>query len=241
MDDLFDREQTIYDNAVKYANEIKNGTPCGGEEFINIVKEYGRLLRQLRRITKLTDRTTIDLNTSKLALIDKVHYDGLTGIYNRRFMEENLQWIIKTLSRSPHGTLSLLMVDIDHFKEYNDTYGHSAGDDCLRAVASAINRCIMRKDDFVARYGGEEFTVILPNTEEEGAHYMAKKLLDNIMELNIKHESSKVAPCVTVSIGITTGKAEFNHTSVDYVKRADEALYMSKQNGRNRYTFVSFT
>lgn len=240
MEDLFAREQLIYDNAEKYANKIKDGAPCGSDEFISLVKEYGKLLRQLRRVTKISDRTTVDLNASKLDLLDKVHYDGLTGIYNRRFMEENLQWIIKTLSRTPNGTLSLLMMDIDFFKKYNDTYGHSAGDDCLRAVAEAISGSIMRTDDFAARYGGEEFVVVLPNTEESGVRFMANKLLENVRMLNIPHEKSDAASFVTISVGATTGKVEFTHSGVDYIKRADEALYVSKQSGRNRYTFLNF-
>lgn len=240
MEDLFAREQTVYDKAADHVNEIENGAPCRSEAFIDIVKEYGKLLRQLRRVTKLSDKTTENLNASKLDLIDKVHYDGLTGIYNRRYMEDNMKNIIKKLSRAQGGLISLLMIDIDLFKKYNDTYGHSAGDDCLRSVAEAIRKSILRNEDFAARYGGEEFAVVLPNTDEKGARHMADKLLENVRALNIPHEKSEAAPYVTISVGITTGRVNFTNCSVDYVKRADEALYVSKQTGRNKYTFLNF-
>lgn len=240
MEDLFAREQKIYDDAAKYANEIENGGLCRSEEFIAIVKEYGKLLKQLRRVTRLSDKTTVDLNASKLDLLDKVHYDELTGIYNRRFMEESLKNIIRTLSRSSGGMLSLLIMDIDYFKGYNDTYGHNAGDACIASVAKALKDSIMRDGDFAARYGGDEFVVVLPNTDESGARLMANRLLENVRALNITHEKNCVSSCVTLSVGVTTGRVEFKHIGVDYIKRADEALYVSKQTGRNRYTFLEF-
>ena len=167
---------------------------------------------------------------------EKVYYDALTGIYNRRYFDENLNRVIKSLSRSD-GTLSLMMIDIDFFKNYNDTYGHSKGDDCLKAVAETLSKSIERSEDFVARYGGEEFSVVLPNTYEKGARIIAEKLLENTRELNIKHEKSKAAKYITVSIGVSTGKVEHSQTADDYIKHADAMLYKSKQSGRNKYTF----
>jgi diguanylate cyclase (GGDEF)-like protein len=167
---------------------------------------------------------------------EKIYYDGLTGIYNRRYFDERMAYLVKVLSRS-HGMLSLMMIDIDYFKKYNDTYGHSAGDECLKAVADIFVYSMARTDDFVARYGGEEFAVVLPNTDEHGARAMAEKLLANIREQGIPHERSDAAPHVTISIGITTGRVEHTLAPEDFVKRADELLYKSKQNGRNRYSF----
>ncbi|MCL2702752.1 MAG: GGDEF domain-containing protein [Defluviitaleaceae bacterium] len=239
MEDLFGIEQNVLDEAVKYAAELKNGAAFEPSKFETIVKEYGRLLKQLRRVTKISDRTTVTLNTSKHDLLDKVHYDALTGIYNRRFMEDSLKRIVRSLSRHG-GTLSVMMMDIDYFKKYNDTYGHSEGDTCLKAVAEALAGCLSRADDFVARYGGEEFTVILPDTDQSGARVMANKILRCVRALEIPHEKNEAASCVTISIGVTTSEVAHAHQGVDYIKRADEALYQSKQRGRNRYTYVDF-
>lgn len=165
--------------------------------------------------------------------------DPLTGLYNRRFMEEKLTRAIKSISRSG-GTLSVLMVDVDRFKEYNDTYGHNMGDACLKTVAETIANSITREDDFIARYGGEEFVVALPNTDENGARTVANRILENIRICCLTHEKSDVADHLTVSIGVTTGNAEYTHSGSDYIERADEALYMSKQSGRDRYTFLDY-
>ncbi|MDR0464585.1 MAG: GGDEF domain-containing protein [Treponema sp.] len=165
--------------------------------------------------------------------------DPLTGIYNRRFFDGNMKKIIKSLSRT-ESKLSLLMIDIDFFKKYNDTYGHDKGDNCLREVAQAISKCIIREDDFTARYGGEEFAVVLPNTDENGAAIIADKLLKKVYSCGIPHETSAVSDFVTVSIGGTTGIVNFSHEETDYIKYADSALYKSKNSGRNRYTFEEF-
>ena len=170
-------------------------------------------------------------------LCTKANYDALTGIHNRRFMENNLQRTVGFLSQ-PHGLLSVLMIDIDYFKKYNDAYGHEQGDVCLKTVAEALERCVTRKNDFVARYGGEEFIVVLPNTDEYGARMVAQKMLERVRMLNLPHTNSDAAQCVTISVGVTTGSVTHPQIWEDYSKRADEALYMSKQNGRNQYTFL---
>jgi diguanylate cyclase (GGDEF)-like protein len=173
-------------------------------------------------------------------MLDNVNYDALTGIFSRRYFDENLLRLMKILSRS-NGILSLIMIDIDFFKNYNDTYGHNEGDKCLRAVAKALTDGITRSDDFVARYGGEEFVVVLPNTEESGARLIANKLLENVRNCNIPHPSSVTADHVTVSIGVTTGNVGRMQIGEEFVKRADEMLYKSKNNGRNRYNFESMS
>ncbi|MDR0292737.1 MAG: GGDEF domain-containing protein [Oscillospiraceae bacterium] len=172
-------------------------------------------------------------------LFTKANVDALTGIYNRRFMENNLEHIMEALSRSG-GMLGILMIDIDFFKKYNDAYGHEQGDVCLRSVAGAVAAAAGRSGDFAARYGGEEFVVALPNTDENGACVIAGKLLEGVRGLNIPHPDNASAPCVTVSVGVTTGKVAYMQTWEDYVQRADEALYASKQSGRNRYTYKAF-
>ena len=169
--------------------------------------------------------------------VDKIYYDALTGIYNRRFLDENLEHDIKSLSRSG-AILSVLMIDVDYFKKYNDTYGHSEGDKCLKTIANIFSKMTTRTDDFVVRYGGEEFVMVLPNTDQSGAQTVAQKLLENVRNCNIPHKTSEVAKHVTISIGIATGKVEHTFHEQDFLQRADEALYESKRSGRNRYTFA---
>ncbi len=168
-------------------------------------------------------------------LLQESMTDPLTGLYNRRFMEEHLNKLIKSLSRT-HGALSVLMIDVDFFKKYNDTYGHAAGDDCLREIADILRDTVKREDDFVARYGGEEFIAILPNTDGEGARGIAERMLENIVARAIPHEKNEAATCVTVSIGGATGSPEHSWDMEAYITCADKALYASKSNGRNRYT-----
>jgi len=171
-------------------------------------------------------------------LFVKGHYDGLTGIYNRRYMEITLQQVMTSLSRTD-SMLSVMLIDIDFFKKFNDTYGHSEGDKCLKVIARTLDKVILRSGDFVARYGGEEFAVILPGTDEAGAQLTAGKMLTAIRELKIPHEQNNNEGIVTISIGITTGYETYKRTWNDYIKKADEALYISKRSGRNKCTFLS--
>ena len=172
-------------------------------------------------------------------LFNEANHDALTGVFNRRFMETTIQQNMGLLSRS-NGILSVAMVDIDFFKLYNDHYGHQEGDNCLKAVSKAMADSVGRSSDFVARYGGEEFIAVLPNTDETGAIMIANNILENVRALKIPHAKSTVDRHVTVSVGITTGKVTFPQNWKEYVKRADDALYLSKRNGRNRFTYVRF-
>ena len=185
-------------------------------------------LYDLRHIKKLEE----DLDRVK----NQVYLDSLTGIYNRRYFDETLSDTILTQSRS-NSTLSVLMLDIDYFKQYNDTYGHHSGDECLKKVADVLTKSMARKEDFVARFGGEEFVIVLPNTGESGACLIAEKIIENFRNANIPHEKSQVANYVTVSIGVVSGKAHYAQTKESYIMLADEMLYISKQNGRNMYKF----
>ena len=238
--ELFEKEQRVFDKAVLHINEVRDGSHCDRALLENLVIEYGMLLEQLRSVTQISNETMIELGSKNLDLFDKMQNDALTGIYNRQFMEDNLGQIFNTLSRSA-GKLGVLMLDIDYFKRYNDTYGHSMGDECLKAVAQTLQRSIKRAGDFVARYGGEEFIIVLPNTDEDGACMMANKILENVRARNIPHEKNDAASCVTISIGVTTGTVKHTDKSIDYIKCADKALYLSKQNGRNQFTHMEYS
>jgi len=170
----------------------------------------------------------------------KVYFDALTGIHNRRYFDKTMRRLISSLSRAG-GSLSLMMIDVDYFKKYNDTYGHGMGDDCLIKVAEVLSNSVMRADDFVARYGGEEFVAVMPNTDKAGALAVAEKMLENIREAKIEHKASEVESFVTFSIGLTSGVVSQFHTSDSFVQKADEMLYKSKGDGRNRYTFDDIT
>ena len=178
------------------------------------------------------------VNQMKHNLIDvlnKVHFDSLTGIYNRRYLDEHLSEILKTLSLD-NGKISILMVDIDHFKKFNDNYGHSVGDECLRAIANTLTKCLSKPDDFVARYGGEEFIIVLPKTNLKGACFIASKILKACRTMELPTSSALINESVTVSVGIKSGIVARNTTPLHYIDLADEALYISKQSGRNKYT-----
>ena len=159
--------------------------------------------------------------------------DGLTGIINRCFFDELYKKEFKRASRE-RLPMSLILIDIDHFKEYNDTYGHQAGDECLKKVAKAMQQCLRRPADILARYGGEEFTVSLPNTSLDGAAKVAECMRGAVEQLDIVHETSKVSKCVTVSAGYTTFLPGHDLTAENVISCADEALYRAKHEGRNR-------
>jgi len=175
-----------------------------------------------------------ELETSNVELQKLSNLDGLTGIANRRSFDE---FIGKECLRSAreNTTLSLILIDIDFFKPFNDNYGHLAGDGCLRQVAAALDDVVLRPADLVARYGGEEFAVVLPNTDMDGAKKMAQKLCEKIRSLKIPHEFSKVTNHITVSLGITNGVACEGISPSDLILQADKALYQAKELGRNCY------
>ncbi len=176
-----------------------------------------------RKIVRLTDN-----------LKKQSHMDGLTQIANRIFFDETLhrEWL---RSRRLHTSLSLIMCDIDHFKRYNDTYGHQAGDTCLKQVTKALDTLVNRPADLVARYGGEEFVVVLPETSAEGARIIAELIQTTVEKLRIPHSSSKTASYVTISLGVATMTSHVIPEK-ELIERADKALYSSKKNGRNIYT-----
>jgi two-component system chemotaxis family response regulator WspR len=158
--------------------------------------------------------------------------DGLTEISNRRRFDEFLgrEWL---RSMREHAELSLILIDIDYFKQFNDRYGHLAGDDCLRQVATALKRTVQRAGDLVARYGGDEFACILPGTGQKSAGIVAQRITDTIAGLRIPHEGSAVADHVTLSLGLATIIPERGQEYSDLIRMADQNLYFVKQQERN--------
>jgi len=183
-------------------------------------------------IAKARVRTHLELKRHRDLLENLSTLDGLTGIPNRRRFDDflNVEWL-RTLRES--APISLIMVDIDHFKVYNDNYGHPAGDDCLKQVARCLTRSLRRPVDFVARYGGEEFCVVLPSTDMDGAATVASALIESISHLHIPHAYSKVADHVTVSLGAATILPTRHVSSRVLVEGEDKCLYKAKKAGRN--------
>ncbi len=160
-------------------------------------------------------------------------FDALTGIPNRRSFSERIMQEFNRSRRENHP-MAVIMGDIDHFKQYNDTYGHSMGDECLRSVAHAIEKSLKRPGDFCARYGGEEFIIILPNTTIDGAVVIAEEIRENVYGLNIPHVKSTVHGMVSISLGVAGDETKKITSHEDLLKMADDALYIAKEKGRNR-------
>lgn len=160
--------------------------------------------------------------------------DGLTGIPNRRIFDEVLEKEWRRATRE-HKAISLLLIDIDYFKLFNDSYGHQGGDDCLARVARALDGALRRGGDMVARYGGEEFAVILPSTDANGAASVARSLCEAVRALNIPHERSDATDHVTISVGAAACVPGVDGEASQLISLADEALYRAKDQGRNGY------
>lgn len=163
--------------------------------------------------------------------------DGLTEVYNRRYFDcqGRLEWQRHYRQQQP---LTLALLDIDHFKSYNDTYGHMQGDFCLREVAQALVQNSRRPAEFVARYGGEEFAVILPNTDARDARKYGQWICEQIHNLAIPHNASPTIPFVTISAGIATTIPTSQASLENLLATADSALYMAKEAGRNQFALA---
>lgn len=160
--------------------------------------------------------------------------DALTGLANRRYLDETLdnEWRRALRHETP---LTIMMVDIDFFKPYNDTLGHLKGDQCLKDIATAISSIAARSGDLVARYGGEEFLLLFPMTNAQQAQIQVERLMNAIKKIAIVHPCSSVSPYVTISAGVATTIPRLNDSISAFVSRADHALYQAKTNGRNQY------
>jgi diguanylate cyclase (GGDEF)-like protein len=170
-------------------------------------------------------------------LTEMASRDGLTGIYNRRMFDEHLDKIWQQASRERVNT-ALLLVDIDHFKAYNDYYGHQAGDECLKHVARALARCGRRPLDFVARYGGEEFAIVLYNARRDYVEDVTQRIRQSLEGLALKHPASPAARVVTVSVGAACVLPQADRSHFGFVQLADEALYEAKGAGRNQVVIM---
>lgn len=198
---------------------------------VNGLAEVATLAEEFNKMTK-----EIRFRENELTRLSVV--DGLTKIANRRKFDEvlNSEFLIACRTEK---ILSVLMIDIDYFKLFNDTYGHLAGDECLKKVAAALQRAVFRPADLVARYGGEEFAVILPDTDKCGERVIAEKIMREISSLAIPHSGSEIDDVITVSIGGYTLVPHLQWDPVFIVAKADKSLYLAKAAGRNRFVLRS--
>jgi diguanylate cyclase (GGDEF)-like protein len=234
----------IFLSVMSKDEDLARGIEVGGDDYIMKpvgsvvvqakVRAMYRLVQMQRALVKLAGQ----LNDANQELQRLSMTDGLTGIANRRMFDESLarEWRRCLRHKKP---MSIVMLDVDWFKKYNDRYGHQDGDECLRAVAGELARAAPRPSDLVARYGGEEFVMILGDTEEDGALWVANRIRQHVDDLMLPHKDSLFGH-VTVSCGVSS-VIPSNDLSVEaLVKSADNALFLSKNQGRNTVTYLNY-
>ena len=196
----------------------EDGSPNSLVGFMFDISERKQIEEQLVRLQKEFEELSFK--------------DGLTGVANRRMFDSVLEaeWVNARRCNQP---LSLVMLDIDYFKQYNDHYGHIQGDDCLKRVAEVLSSAATRSRDFFARYGGEEFVLVLPETDSEAAHKIAERCRNLIFKEQIAHEKSAVGQILTISLGIGTIVPTHKDDSKSFIQRVDRQLYLAKERGRN--------
>lgn len=198
------------------------------DEILNTVEDFQSALNIAIQQSELYQQLLWDNQQLKdIAMVDQ-----LTHIHNRRFFDYKIDSVWQDLFREQHY-LTLLICDIDYFKQYNDTYGHADGDICLTVVAQSFQHAVKRSTDVIARYGGEEFAIILPRTNLSGAIQVAQEIHQTIQQLKIPHISSPIEQFLTLSIGIVTTIPSADMIPMDIIQAADHALYRAKAQGRN--------
>lgn len=198
------------------------GTLCIARNIMDIKAVEEELLQTQHRLLDTVDEL------KKISTID-----ALTGIANRRFFDEYSEKEWRRAQREKHS-FAVVMIDLDCFKSYNDTYGHQKGDECLKEVAEVIKNSMKRPSDLAARYGGEEFVLTLPETDKNGGYKLAEQLRQQIVDLKLKHEKNSCGNEITISLGVAAEVAKPGMLFADLIARADSALYQAKRSGRNK-------
>lgn len=234
----------IFLSVMSKDEDLARGIEVGGDDYIMkpvgsvVVQAKVRAMYRLVQMQRALVKMAAQLNDANQELQRLSMTDGLTGIANRRMFDVSLarEWRRCMRLNKP---LSVVMLDVDYFKKYNDRYGHQEGDDCLVAVAQEVARSAPRPGDLVARYGGEEFVMILADTDEDGANWVAERIRQHVAGLNMPHKDSSDGH-VTVSCGISSVIPSQELSVEMLVKSADNALYLSKNQGRNTSTFLNY-
>ena len=231
---IFLKEEEELAKAEEILNSKMIETENDEKLYKELVEEFKSLLNQMKRVIKISDIIEAKLNSALHSVDEIAKIDCLTEIYNRRFFNEFLE---KEFSASSGDSLSVLMLDIDRFKRYNDLYGHIEGDKCLQLVADTLKNSVQNPRHIVARYGGEEFIVLLPQTNLEQAVIIAENIRMAVESLQVEHRGSREYGIVTVSIGVATNGNQDLLSAEKLVDNADKVLYRAKENGRNRVAF----
>lgn len=230
------QSQSGIDHEADYRALTKDGHYVWIRDVVHVVrKENGEVDSLIGFMFDISERkkTEEQLANLRKELEEMSYKDGLTGVANRRMFDSvlELEWSNARRSRQP---LSLIMLDIDHFKEYNDHYGHIQGDDCLIRVAKVLATAATRSRDFIARFGGEEFVLVLPETDAEAAAKIAERCRQLIFKAQIPHLNSSVSNVITISVGVGTILPSHQDQPMAFVEATDKKLYLAKQQGRNR-------
>ena len=218
--------------------DFTRGIEAGGDDYLTkpvspvVLEAKIRAMRRLDDMRRELMAVTLELREANERLARLSQQDGLTGLANRRRFDLDLMRELGRARRERHP-IALVMADVDHFKAYNDAYGHPAGDECLRKVAAALRSVCRRPVDVAARYGGEEFALILPDTTEEAAMHCAREAMRAVAALELEHRGSSVAGVVTLSLGVAGCVPDAEIVADTLVLRADQALYAAKRAGRN--------
>ena len=229
------------DHEADYRALTRNGEYVWIRDVVHVVRKDGEVEALVGFMFDISERKKTEEHLLRLQkqLEEYSFQDGLTGIANRRMFDTVLEREWSSAQRSG-ASLSVIVLDIDYFKQYNDHYGHIKGDECLRRVARTLSLAANRPRDFIARIGGEEFVWLLPETDAESARLVANKCLHLIRQQQIPHEFSAVSPQLSLSLGVGTTHATQHTTALVFVEQVDKLLYQAKRNGRMRAAFADF-
>lgn len=244
---LQDKDQwtaIIFLSVMSKDEDLARGIEVGGDDYIMkpvgsvVVQAKVRAMYRLVQMQRALVKLAAQLNDANHELQRLSMTDALTGIANRRMFDASLtrEWRRCQRLKQP---MSLVMLDVDNFKKYNDRYGHQDGDECLKAVAQEVARAAPRAGDLVARYGGEEFVMILGDTDEDGANWVAERIRQHVAGLKLPHKDSSHG-IVTVSCGVSSVLPRPDLSVEALVKSADNALFLSKNQGRNTVTYLGY-
>ncbi|MHA3092422.1 sensor domain-containing diguanylate cyclase [Acinetobacter brisouii] len=244
-----DREHTVNmcitlsdegtDHEADYRALNKDGSYVWIRDVVHVLRDNDKTTALIGFMFDISERKRLEIELEKLNKRNEelLLQDPLTQVANRKALKERLEQEFKRAQRNDRP-LSILFIDIDHFKKYNDQYGHLQGDNCLIAVADLLKSMFSRAYDFVARFGGEEFVVILPETRQQDAVLLAERFRQAVNQLEVPVAEQELVPEITVSIGVNThGQEQFYPSIESFVHSADELLYLAKDQGRNQVRY----
>lgn len=244
---MYDEYKLLFNKYKKLLEQIQYLLKISDTYQINLIETKEKLKEKIKEKNKTEEKlnhkieelknTKQKLEATNKKLAKMSARDQLTGLYNRRKFEKVIKKEWRDAIREDHS-ITIIMIDIDNFKKFNDNYGHLAGDNCLQKISQVMNKTLKRPRDFLARYGGEEFVAVLPKTDKCGAQHIAESLRKNVVDLMIPHNFSPISNYVTISLGVSsTDEADF-YVFEEILDKADQALYEAKNKGRNQYCYL---